>query len=491
MGSGARQDGRGVLDPAAAKRLLPHQPDGGYRLHLMPAAGARAAARDSWHEMTAHAVDQERTPSDEPPPQLEPIRPALVRSVPAETRLDRPSGGMERPPPLAGGRGLVRLHVRARSSLSQSLGGIKSVSITASGAPQTEAGQAAEAMNSGGAAASTEELDVVVTSGSLRATDPAFRATIATILGRLTSATASVGGTTGPALAEMADPYAAPPTAGFLSPDLTSVRIVGRIAGDAAALETRSQSIASVLASLQRDFPSYQIHAIGMTLFADQIAEEINRDFDGSLAISLPATFLILLIAFGAVVAAGVPLVYAVSALCGAFGLFGIFSRTVEPVSPFAAQFIVLVGLAVAVDYSLFMITRFRSERRAGRDKLEAIEVASATSGRAVLFSGMAVMVSLAGLFLLPDSLFQSIAIGTIAVIFVSMVGSLLFMPAMLSILGDGVNRGGIPLLARLRSGGGSDRLGASGPRSSAASWAIQSRPPSPRRPRSCCWHRR
>ena len=69
--------------------------------------------------------------------------------------------------------------------LSQSLGGIKSVSITASGAPQTEAGQAAEAMNSGGAAASTEELDVVVTSGSLRATDPAFRATIATILGRL------------------------------------------------------------------------------------------------------------------------------------------------------------------------------------------------------------------------------------------------------------------------------------------------------------------
>ena len=259
---------------------------------------------------------------------------------------------------------------------------------------------------------------------------------------------------TGPALAEMADPYAAPPTAGFLSPDLTSVRIVGRIAGDAAALETRSQSIAPVLASLQRDFPSYQIHAIGMTLFADQIAEEINRDFDGSLAISLPATFLILLIAFGAVVAAGVPLVYAISALCGAFGLFGIFSQTVEPVSPFAAQFIVLVGLAVAVDYSLFMITRFRSERRAGRDKLEAIEVASATSGRAVLFSGMAVMVSLAGLFLLPDSLFQSIAIGTIAVIFVSMVGSLLFMPAMLSILGDGVNRGGIPLLGRLRSGG-------------------------------------
>ncbi len=191
-----------------------------------------------------------------------------------------------------------------------------------------------------------------------------------------------------------------------------------------------------------------------MTLFADQIAEEINRDFDGSLAISLPATFLILLIAFGAVVAAGVPLVYAISALCGAFGLFGIFSQTVEPVSPFAAQFIVLVGLAVAVDYSLFMITRFRSERRAGRDKLEAIEVASATSGRAVLFSGMAVMVSLAGLFLLPDSLFQSIAIGTIAVIFVSMVGSLLFMPAMLSILGDGVNRGGIPLLGRLRSGG-------------------------------------
>ncbi len=101
-----------------------------------------------------------------------------------------------------------------------------------------------------------------------------------------------------------------------------------------------------------------------------------------------------------------------------------------------------LIGLAVAVDYSLFMITRFRVERRAGRDRAKAIEVSSSTAGRAVFFSGLAVMISLAGLITLGVSLFTSMAIGTISVVFVSVVGSLTFLPATLSILGDRVNLG-------------------------------------------------
>ena len=337
---------------------------------------------------------------------------------------------------------------------SLGLGGIKTVSVTADGsASGTESGRAEQLMNPGDAGPAVEELDVVITSSSLRATDPAFQATVQTIVGRLRAITATVNGQGEPALSGISDPYAAPPSAGFLAPDLTSVRIVGQIEGNPGERETRTQAIAPVLAAIAADHPGYQIHAVGDTLLADQITAEINRDMDGSLAISLPATFLILFLAFGALAAAGVPLIFAITALLGAFGIFAIFSRIVEPVSPFAAQFIMLIGLAVAVDYSLFMITRFRSERRAGKDKIAAIELASATSGRAVLFSGIAVMISLSALFLLPDSIFQSIAVGTIAVIFMSVIGSLTFLPAVLSILGDGVNRGRLPFLRRPDSG--------------------------------------
>ena len=126
--------------------------------------------------------------------------------------------------------------------------------------------------------------------------------------------------------------------------------------------------------------------------------------------LTIPATFIILLIAFGAVVASVVPLVLAITSLIAAFGILGIFSQLVEPVSPNAVQLIVLIGLAVAIDYSLFMITRFRTERRAGKPIPLAIEIASSTAGRAVFFSGLAVMISLAGLFTLGVALFSSMA---------------------------------------------------------------------------------
>ncbi len=156
----------------------------------------------------------------------------------------------------------------------------------------------------------------------------------------------------------------------------------------------------------------------------------------------MPLTFFILLLAFGAIVASVVPLVLAATSLLAAFGILGLYSQIVGTVSPNATQLIVLIGLAVAVDYSLFMITRFRVERRAGRDRSRAIEVSSSTAGRAVFFSGLAVMISLSGLLTLGFSLFTSMAVGTIAVVLVSVAGSLTFLPATLAILGDRVNLG-------------------------------------------------
>jgi uncharacterized membrane protein YdfJ with MMPL/SSD domain len=339
---------------------------------------------------------------------------------------------------------------------SQGLGGIKAVSATnPSELAQTESGRASLAMQSGGAASLPDELEVVVTSTSRRVTDPAFRTAVGTIVARLGAVTTTLKGAHEPALSGLTNPYTAPPTAGLLAPDGTSVRIVGQIEGDAAALEAKTESLEPAIVTLQAALPAYQIHAYGTTLLNEEAAQEISRDTDGALELTLPATFLILLVAFGALVAACVPLLLAITALLGAFGLVGIFSQVITPVSPYAGPVTALIGLAVAIDYSLFMITRFRAERRAGQDRLGAIEVASATSGRAVFFSGLAVMISLAGLVLVPVAVFQTMAVGMIAVIAVSVLGSLMFLPALLSILGDGVNRGAIPVLGRPRGEGG------------------------------------
>jgi uncharacterized membrane protein YdfJ with MMPL/SSD domain len=335
-------------------------------------------------------------------------------------------------------------------ALSLALGGIRTVGAFSSGGAQTESQREAQARQSGTSSVLAEELDVVVTNPTVPVSDEAFRAVVRDLGNRL-AALDVPGSATGeaPAVAGLEDPYAAPLEAGLVAPDMMAARIVGRIVGDDSQRTASSRAIEQAIAGAREVHPGFEIHAYAASLASLEAADEINRDMDGTILISLPATFLILLIAFGALVAAGVPLVLAISSLLAAFGLFGLFSQAVEPVSPFAAQFIVLIGLAVAIDYSLFTIARYRTERRAGRDKLAAIEAASATSGRAVLFSGMAVMISLAGLFLLPDPLFQSIAIGTIAVIAVSVAGSMMFLPAALAILGDGLDRGRVPLPGR------------------------------------------
>src|SRR4029077_17141631 len=179
----------------------------------------------------------------------------------------------------------------------------------------------------------------------------------------------------------------------------------------------------------------------------------ITDGLDASLRLTIPLTFIILLFAFGAIVASVVPLVLAITSLLAAFGIIGIYSQVVGSVSPNATQLIVLIGLAVAVDYSLFMVTRFRTERRHGRTVPLSIEIASSTAGRAVFFSGLAVMISLAGLFTLGINLFTSMAVGTIGVVLVSVLGSLTFMPATLAIVGDRVSLGRpatwLPAIAR------------------------------------------
>ena len=208
--------------------------------------------------------------------------------------------------------------------------------------------------------------------------------------------------------------------------------------------------VRDAIAAIETDGSGFTVHSVSQTLTNEDITNLINEGLDRTF-ITIGLTFIILLITFGAFVASIVPLVLAVTALVAAFGILGIFSQLVSPASPYATQLVVLIGLAVSVDYSLFMITRFRSERREGKPKLLAIETASSTAGRAVFFSGLAVMISIAGLFMIDVSIFRSMAIGTIGVIFVAIIGSLTFLPATLAILGDRINTGRVPFFGRDR----------------------------------------
>ena len=115
----------------------------------------------------------------------------------------------------------------------------------------------------------------------------------------------------------------------------------------------------------------------------------------------------------------------------------------------FLAQIILLMGMAVGVDYSLFIVSRFRNERKAGRSKLEAITVASNTTGRAVFYAGMTVLLSLVGLFLTDNAIFAAMSIGVIIVVMVAIIASLTLLPAMLAVLGDNINRLRLPIIGR------------------------------------------
>jgi uncharacterized membrane protein YdfJ with MMPL/SSD domain len=181
-----------------------------------------------------------------------------------------------------------------------------------------------------------------------------------------------------------------------------------------------------------------------------EINERVSEDLGQAGLLSLPVTIIILVVAFGALVAAGIPLLLALTSVIAAMGLLALPSQ-VLPVDDNVSAVVLLIGLAVGVDYSLFYLKREREERAAGRTEQAALEAAAATSGRAVLISGLTVMVAMAGMFLTGDPVFSSFAMATILVVAIAVLGSLTVLPALLSRLGDRVNKARVPFLQRLQ----------------------------------------
>ncbi len=318
-----------------------------------------------------------------------------------------------------------------------------------------ESDRAYELFKGSGTDEPSQSFLLILASDRLTVGDPAFDRAVRDAVSRLRTVTGEGGRE--PALAQVIDPLSVPPgvAGALISDDRRAVRIPARVMAQGEALDAKLEPVVAEIGQIRADHPSIRILPLSARLANDEIIDLVNRDLDSSLLLTMPLTFLILLLAFGAIVAAVVPLVLAVSALLAAFGVVNLYSQHVAPVAEFANQLVVLIGLAVAVDYSLFMITRFRAERKRGRDKHTAIEVASGTAGRAVLFSGLAVMFSLAGLFLIDDETFRAMAAGTTAVVLIAVVGSLTFLPVTLAILGGRVDRGRIPYFGREREEGG------------------------------------
>jgi RND superfamily putative drug exporter len=212
----------------------------------------------------------------------------------------------------------------------------------------------------------------------------------------------------------------------------------------------------AVTAGAQRRHPAFRIEEFGDASSNKALNATIGSDFSHAETLSVPITLLILLFAFGSLVAAGVPVILGLTAVGATLGVVGAVSHLL-PMDPSIDSVVLLIGLAVGVDYSLFYIRREREERAAGADEHAALHAAASTSGRAIVVSGMTVIIAMAGMFFAGTRVFTSFAIGTIVVVAVAVVGSLTVLPAIISALGPRLEKGRIPLLHRLRRAGGNE----------------------------------
>jgi RND superfamily putative drug exporter len=281
---------------------------------------------------------------------------------------------------------------------------------------------------------------VLIQSRSLSTSDPAFRAAVADVVRRV-SASAVVQ--------NVQSPFASAPP-GRISKDGRAALVEFEIRGDKDKAVDKVAPVLESVAAAQRAHPAFFIGEFGDASAVKAVETAYGDDLSKAGSLSLPITLVILVLAFGALVAAGIPLILALTAVFATFGLISLPSHLL-PLAPQAYAMVLLIGVAVGVDYSMFYLKRERQERAAGRTPEAALAAAAATSGRSVLVSGLTVMVAMAGMFLTGDATFASLGVATILVVAIAVIGSLTVLPALLSKLGDRVDRLRVPLLGRRR----------------------------------------
>ncbi|MSQ35800.1 MAG: MMPL family transporter [Dehalococcoidia bacterium] len=194
--------------------------------------------------------------------------------------------------------------------------------------------------------------------------------------------------------------------------------------------------------------PDFEVLTFGLASLNDQFKTTAEADLRTGESIGISVALVILVLVFGAVVAAIVPLVLAIMSIIVALAAATLVGQ-LWPLQFFVTNIVFMIGLAVGIDYALFIVERFREERRHGLEKLEAIALAGNTASRAVLFSGITVVIALAGMLIVPNNIFRAIAGGAILVVIATMFTSLTLLPAVLSLLGDRVNKLSIPFFSK------------------------------------------
>jgi uncharacterized membrane protein YdfJ with MMPL/SSD domain len=289
---------------------------------------------------------------------------------------------------------------------------------------------------------------VLFESGSLQVSTPAYQAAIRDVLARI-QATGRVTQVRSPLVPAFANQISANRHAALLQFQLT-----GNIVDEA----TRVVPVLAAVQAAAAAHPQIQIAETGDATINKAVNDTVFRDLRRAEMLSFPITLVVLLIAFGAVVAALLPLALAAMAILAATGLVA-FTSHLSGETTQASSVMLCIGLAVGVDYSMFYVKRQREERAAGRPVLDAIEVAAATSGRSVLISGLTVLVAMSGMFLTGNKVFYGMAQASMLVVAAAVVGSLTLLPALLALLGDRVDRGQLPLVSRLRRPAGQSRI--------------------------------
>ena len=286
---------------------------------------------------------------------------------------------------------------------------------------------------------------VLIQSRSLMTKSPAFAAAIDDVTHRVSSLSA---------VTHVRSPLE-PANADQVSADGHSAIVRFDIRGDPAKAVDKIDPVLAAVKNAKAQHPGLFIGGFGAATADKGVSDVVAKDFERAGLLSVSVTIVILVVAFGALVAAGIPLLLALSGVLATLGLLAIPSH-VWPVDDSISAVVLLIGLAVGVDYSLFYLKREREERAAGRSEEAALAAAAATSGRAVLVSGLTVLVAMAGMLVTGDKTFGSFAIATMMVVAIAVLGSLTVLPALLSRLGDGVNRLRVPLLHRLQRPDGS-----------------------------------
>jgi RND superfamily putative drug exporter len=289
---------------------------------------------------------------------------------------------------------------------------------------------------------------VLIQSTTHTAGDRAFRAVVA-----------DVAGTVRPfsTIQHLRTPYQ-PGHADQISGDGHSAMVEWEMNGDSKVAAKHIDALTTATAAVAKRHPGFYVGEAGSASSMKAVMNAYMKLLTTSGSRSIPLTLLVLLLVFGAIVAAGVPLLLALSAVGGTLGLLALPSRLI-PMDQNVSSVVLLVGLAVGVDYSLFYLKREREERAAGKGPRAALEAAAATSGRSVLISGITVMIAMAGMMFSRDKTYLSLGVATIVVVAAAMLGSLTVLPALLAKLGDRVEKGRIPFLARFRRESGENRF--------------------------------